>query len=185
MKHVEINEKCYITRNKFNDSVSSLQTGTMSPKKASTVAWIDGMCSNEAEEDSSPAVTKRLPNEQIPRDKRRLKVEGICIWFLLSSTSHTESLTKGTSLFSIFSEYDENAISKNQDNKQQSAVSQATVNRCSFKTVHLCCLDISLIPSIYKGSVSPDSSLVPQSKHLNCAVVCCGAFCHILFQMWH
>lgn len=40
MKHVEINEKCYITRNKFNDPVSSLQTGTMSPnlEKASTIA---------------------------------------------------------------------------------------------------------------------------------------------------
>lgn len=64
-----------------------------------------------------------------------------------------------------------NAISKNQDNKQQSAVSQDTINRCSFKTVHLCCLDISSIPSIYKGLVSPNSSLVPKSKHLNCAVV--------------
>lgn len=145
-------------------------------EKASTIAWIDDMCSNEAEEDSSPAVTKSLPDEQIPRDKRRLKVEGICIWFLLLSTSHTESLTKGTGLFSVFSEYDENAISKNQDNKQQSAVSQDTVNRCSFKTVHLCCLDISLIPSIYKGSVSPNSSLVPKSKHLNCPVIMLRCF---------
>lgn len=81
MKHVEINEKCYITRNKFKNSVSTLQTGTMSLnlEKASTIAWIDDMCSNVAEEDSSPAVTKSLPDEQIPRDKRRLKVEGICI----------------------------------------------------------------------------------------------------------
>lgn len=66
--HVEINEKCYITRNKSNNSVSSWQTGTMSPnlEKASTIAWIDDMCSNEVVEDSSPAVTKRLPDEQTP-----------------------------------------------------------------------------------------------------------------------
>lgn len=80
----------------------------MSPnlEKASTIAWIDDMCSNEVVEDSSPAVTKRLPDEQTPWEKRRLKVEGICIWFLLSSTSHTV-VAKGTGLFSIFSEYDE------------------------------------------------------------------------------
>ena len=43
MEHMEINVKCYITRNKFNNSVNTWQTSTISPtlEKANAVYHTD------------------------------------------------------------------------------------------------------------------------------------------------
>lgn len=163
MEHMEVDGKCYVTRNKFKNSVNAWKISTISPtlEKANMVCHIDDICSPKVEEGRSQQWPKCLAGRQPPcnlmakhgEKRERAKNGESCILFLLSSIFHMVSLTQLSDLFYIFSEYNKNSISSNQDNKQQHAISQGIANRCSFNMVVWDRIDLAFFPLIKAPSV--------------------------------